>query len=156
MCAQFASARAACYAAGTSTLGNRSVKTYQGSCHCGAIRFEADIDLRAGTIRCNCSICTKLRLWAAIVKPAAFRLHSGMADLSLYQFHTKTDQHQFCRHCGVRPFGIGKSPRWGDFYAVSLACLDDVTPDELSNVPVTYLDGRNDNWITPPDETRHL
>lgn len=93
---------------------------------------------------------------APIVQPAAFRLLSGEADLTNYQFLSKRDKHLFCRHCGVRSFGIGTSPRWGEFYAVNVTCLDDVTSEELINAPITYLDGRNDNWDTPPAETRHL
>ena len=96
------------------------MKTYRGSCHCGAVRFEADIDLSQGTLRCNCSICTKVRFWPAIVQSAAFRLLSGEADLTNYQFLSKRDKHLFCRHCGVRSFGIGTSPRWGEFYAVNV------------------------------------
>jgi hypothetical protein len=132
------------------------VKTYRGSCHCGAVTFEADIDLSQGTLRCNCSICSKARFWPAIVQPQAFRLLSGQDDLTLYQFATKRDQHLFCRHCGIRAFGIGRSPRWGAFYAVNVTCLDDVTPEELARAPITYLDGKNDEWEVPPAETRHL
>lgn len=132
------------------------MKTYTGSCHCGAVRFEADIDLEAGTLRCNCAICAKARFWPAIVKPAAFRLLSGIAELTLYQFHTKTDQHLFCRHCGVRSFGIGRSPRWGEFYAVNITCLDNVTAEELARAPITYIDGKNDQWDRAPAELRHL
>ena len=120
------------------------MKTYHGSCHCGTVRFEADIDLSRGTLRCNCSICTKARLWPAIIAPDAFRLLTGAAELTQYRFHTKRDQHLFCRHCGVRPFVIGRSPRWGDFYAVNVTCLDDVSADELANAPITYVDGMNE------------
>jgi hypothetical protein len=131
-------------------------KTYHGSCHCGAVRFEADIDLSEGTLRCNCSICFKIRFWPAIIKPASFRLLAGDADLTKYQFNSKIDQHLFCRVCGVRPIVIGHSPRWGEFYAVNVTCLDDVSVDELLSAPVTYLDGLNDNWHVPPAEIRHL
>jgi hypothetical protein len=132
------------------------VKTYHGSCHCGAVRFEADIDLAQGTIKCNCTICTKMRFWAAAVQPAAFRLLAGAEALGEYRYHTKRDGHFFCKHCGIHTFCTGESPRLGAFHAVVLACLDDLPVDELLAAPVRYLDGRNDNWVTPPGEIRHL
>jgi len=130
--------------------------TYQGSCHCGAVRFAADIDLQQGTVRCNCSICVKLRCWSAIVQPAALRLLAGADALSEYRFHSRREQHVFCRHCGVRPFGIGISPRWGRFYGVSVSCLDDVPAATLAATPITYVDGRHDRWSTAPDDVAHL
>jgi hypothetical protein len=132
------------------------LETYRGSCHCGAVRFEADIDLSQGTIRCNCTLCTKQRNWAAIVPSSAFRLLQGEAAMSEYRCNTRSEQHVFCAHCGVRPFGKGWSPRWGDYVAVSVHCLDDLSADELAAAPITYLDGRTGSWATPPLDTRNL
>jgi hypothetical protein len=131
------------------------MKTYHGSCHCGEVRFEADIDLGAGTIKCNCSICSKMRWWAAIVQPAAFRMRAD-EELGVYRFLTRRDGHFFCKRCGIHTHSTGTSPRMGEFVAVAVACLDDVSAEELIAAPVRYLDGRNDVWDTPPDETRHL
>ena len=132
-------------------------KTYHGSCHCGAIRYEADIDLSKGTLKCNCSICTKARSWIAMAKPEDFRLLAGEGDLTDYQFGRKRIHHLFCRHCGIHAFGWADSPdSGGKSYAVNVMCLDNVEPDELVKAPVTYFDGRHDNWQSPPAETSYL
>jgi hypothetical protein len=131
-------------------------KTYSGSCHCGAVGFEAAIDLAQETSRCNCSICKKMRFWKAIVMPADFRLRHGAEALSDYRFGAERIHHRFCRHCGVKPFGQGHVEPVGEFYAVNLACLDDAGDAELASAPVIYQDGRQDDWGSPPAETRFL
>ena len=132
-------------------------KTYQGSCQCGCVRFEADIDLEAGTSRGNCSICTKRRAGNASIKPHDFRLISGKDELADYQFNTKQGHHRFCRHCGIAPFGDGDVKEIGGaFVSISIACLDDVAPEELAKLPITYMDGRHDNWFSPPKVTSYL
>ena len=134
-------------------------KTYQGSCHCGAVRFRCEIDLAAGTSRCNCSMCSKGRFWKAIVKADALQLMQGADVLTDYQFDGGTGagiHHLFCRHCGIKPFGRGSHPALGEFYGVNVACLDGVTDEELVAAPVSYEDGRNNRWESAPAETRHL
>lgn len=128
-------------------------KTFKGSCHCGAVRYEADIDLAEGTVRCNCSICRKGRNWLAGVKGDDFRLLAGAADLAEYRFGKKVIRHRFCRHCGLRPFSHKADD---SFYAVNLATLDDASPEELVGAPVVYVDGLHDNLRAAPAETRHL
>ena len=57
----------------------------------------------------------------------------------------------------VGAFGDGYIEQIGGaYYAISLACLDDLDPTELAEAPVKYSDGRNNNWWNTPKETRHL
>jgi len=138
-------------------------KTYKGSCHCGAVQFECDLDLSEGTTRCNCTFCSKARFWMAFAKGDAFRLLQGADVLTDYQ-HTPPLQSApflhlfFCSRCGVRSFTKGGAlPEFGgEFHAVNIACLNDVTDEELAQAPIRYADGRNDNWKATPAETRHL
>lgn len=147
-------------------------KVYRGSCHCGGIRFEAELDLapdgersppeRSGvwwtsTFRCNCTLCLKTRFWKGFVRPEGFRLVDGMDFISDYQSGERVIHHYFCRRCGVHPFAEASlEVMGGDFYAVNIACLDDAAEAELARAPITYEDGRNDAWDRAPAHTRHL
>jgi hypothetical protein len=124
-------------------------KTYQGSCHCGAVKFEADLDLTQSSYRCNCSICRRTRFWPVIAKPEGFRLLSGEDALTQYLFNTKKNQHFFCKVCGVRAFGVGTDTPVGVMVGVNLGCLEDVSEEELARVPITYVDGRSDRFAAP-------
>ena len=124
-------------------------KTYQGSCHCGAVRFEADLDLTQPTYRCNCSICRRTRFWAAVAREEGFRIVAGEGELTMYLFNTRKNQHWFCRHCGVRAWGVGTETPIGKMFGINLGCLTDVSDAELSRVPVSYVDGAADRQSAP-------
>ena len=111
---------------------------YDGSCHCGWVRFRLQADL-ADILECNCSVCTKKGILHLIVPPAQFELLRGKEALETYQFNTNTARHTFCRHCGMHPFYVPRSDP--DKISVNARCLDDVDPALLK--PSHFFDGRN-------------
>jgi hypothetical protein len=133
-----------------------AVQTLTGACLCGRVRIEADLDLAAGSGRCNCSVCGKLRSWSVITKPQAVRVVAGQDDLSSYEFGPKISTRMFCKHCGVHVLGRGYLEQiGGEFASVNVAVLD-LEPAALAAIPVRFFDGRNDNWMSTPQHTGYL
>lgn len=115
-----------------------AIRTHQGSCHCGRVRFTVTSSLDRVT-RCNCSICGMKGFLHLIVAPEHFRLMSGNDDLTTYQFGTRVAKHTFCRHCGVHPFYVPRSDP--DKIDVNVNCLEGI---DVAALPVVEdFDGRN-------------
>ena len=133
--------------------------TYHGSCHCRAITFEADIDLSAGTGKCNCTFCWKQRMWKVRIDPSAFRLLTGEDRLGGY---CKQDDwgegcHHFCQTCGIATHSSARSEAMGGaFVTIQVAALDDMPVADLLAAPLRIVDGLYDDWEHAPEETRHL
>jgi hypothetical protein len=101
------------------------------------------------TYRCNCSICRRTRFWPAVAREDGFRLMQGEGELVLYRFNTTKNHHFFCRTCGVRPFGVGTETPVGKMYGVNIGCLEGISEEELSKLPITYVDGMHDRFEAP-------
>lgn len=121
-------------------------KTYEGGCHCGAVRFQVVVD-KLEALECNCSICTKKGFVHLIVPPEQFKLLQGAEVLSTYTFNTGVARHTFCSICGMHPFYHPRSHP--DCYDVNIRCLDG---NVLSAFLIVPFDGAN--WEDNIDRLR--
>lgn len=112
--------------------------TCSGGCHCGRVRFTAEIPDRVTVHRCNCSICRKSGHLHLIVAADRFNLLQGEDCLVEYSFHTGVARHLFCGTCGIKSFYIPRSHPEG--FSVNLNCIE--LPDEI-DVVIEEFDGRN-------------
>lgn len=112
--------------------------TVQGGCHCGAVRFEADVPRAVRLLACNCSMCAKTGFLHMIVPHGDFRLLSGGDRLSSYRFGTGAAEHLFCNICGIRSFYQPRSHP--DSWSVDFRCLDQ---DHDIIAETEAFDGRN-------------
>lgn len=135
----------------TSQANTSGLSKHPGSCHCGRVRFEVELDLTQGASRCNCSICMKLGVTGAIVKPDAFKLLSSKEATAEYVWGGRVSQRHYCKECGVHCFAYGHlDVLGGDYVSVNVNCLDDVDVAELQ---IGYWDGRHNNWGAGMRET---
>jgi len=113
---------------------------YSGGCQCGKVRYEVLMDLGA-VIACNCSRCGRLGSLLAFAPATQFKLVSGQADLTKFEFNKHMIQHQFCSTCGIQSFAIGTNPKnEAKMAAINVRCLDGVDIDALT---VKKVDGRS-------------
>lgn len=133
---------------------------YEGGCHCGAVRYEVDLDLEKGSIRCNCSLCSKSRAWFAFTSADKFGLKSGEGDLIRYRWTPPGKPepnltYSICSTCGVRTHAEGMDPKGQHTVAVQVATLEGADPDLLAK-GVHYVDGRHDRFDRQPDNIEAL
>ena len=114
-------------------------RKYQGSCHCGQVRYNVTTDL-AQVISCNCSICGRTGTLLNFVPVEQFELLSGEDKLRDYQFNKHVIHHLFCEKCGVRSFAKGVGPGGKEMRAINVRCLEGVDLDALK---VTHYDGKS-------------
>lgn len=111
------------------------MKTYEGSCHCGSVKFRAKTDINY-SVRCDCTICRRRGAIMLRCEADDLEVLEGEEHLILYQFNTKVAKHYFCRFCGVYTFHrMRKLP---DKYGVNSGCLEGV--DILSLEPI-FVEG---------------
>jgi hypothetical protein len=94
-----------------------------GGCHCGAVRFEADVPHEVEVLDCNCSICSATGFKHITVPHERFRLLSGEQALTSYRFGTGAANHLFCSVCGIKSFYQPRSHP--EAWSVNLNALDD-------------------------------
>ena len=112
-------------------------KTYEGSCHCGAIRFEVDMPAPTQAFGGNCSICARMGWLLAFVPAESFRLVSGEGSLRDYQFGKMNVHHLFCTTCGIRSFTRGKNKTGEPVVVVNLRCVAGL---DATKLPVHSFD----------------
>ena len=112
---------------------------YQGSCHCGNVKFEAEGEI-GSALSCNCSICQRKGALMWFVPRPDLRLLTPDDNSSTYLFNKHVIKHRFCSTCGISPYSEGTTPNGDLVAAINLRCIDGI---DLDAIPVNHYDGRS-------------
>jgi hypothetical protein len=113
-------------------------RKYEGSCHCGKVRYTVEMAPPEKAYACNCSICSRAGWLLSFAPAEQFELHAAAEDLSDYQFAKHHIHHLFCKTCGVRPFSRGAGKDGKEMVSINLRC---VTGIDATKLPVETFDG---------------
>ena len=100
-----------------------------GSCHCGAIAFEAEVDEDRVTI-CHCTDCQKLSSTAfrvtAFARESHFRILRGSPRIYIKIADSGSRRQQaFCETCGSNIFATTDEPAGNRDIGVRVGVLDE-------------------------------
>jgi len=112
---------------------------YNGSCHCGKVAYEVEMDALAGVMECNCSMCSRKGAKMAFVPAAKLRFLTPESNARTYLFNKHVIQHRFCPECGIHPYGVGKDRAGNEMAMINVRCLEGV---DFEALPVKHVDGR--------------
>lgn len=111
------------------------MKSYHGSCHCGAVTFTIRTD-PGYSVRCDCSICRRQGAIMLRCDHNDLAIETGRECLTEYRFGTNVAIHYFCDRCGVYTFH--KMRKLPDKYAINAGCVEGV---EVSDLHPIFIEG---------------
>ncbi|MBX2848831.1 MAG: GFA family protein [Acidiferrobacterales bacterium] len=113
-------------------------KNYNGSCHCGGVRFAFSAEQIQRGLRCNCSICKRkgATMTAFTLAPEDIEINAETDLLSVYEFGSCIARHYFCNRCWIFPFH--QTMRKPGHYRINIGCLESI---DSSNLPFEVFDG---------------
>lgn len=109
---------------------------FQGSCHCGNVKFEAEGEIQQ-VLACNCSMCSRKGSLLWFIPRESFKLLSG--EPKTYTFNKHFIKHRFCPKCGIHPFAEAADKQGNPMAAINVRCLEGVEP---TSFPVKPFNGR--------------
>lgn len=112
---------------------------YTGSCHCGAVKYDVEMEL-GKVISCNCSMCGRSGTLLAFASPDQFVLRAGEDQLGSYKFNHHMIDHLFCTTCGIKSFARGTKGDGTPMIAINARCLEGV---DISKLDVQQVDGKS-------------
>ncbi|MCH8105297.1 MAG: GFA family protein [Proteobacteria bacterium] len=114
-------------------------KHYQGSCHCGAIKFSYDGEEILKGLRCTCSICSRkgTMMSTEAIPLENLSIEADENNIGLYQFGSKIAKHYFCKICGI--YTHNEMLRKPGHMRVNLGCVDDL---DTSILGLVVFDGK--------------
>ena len=123
------------------------METRKGSCHCGAVVFEVELEDGLQNLRrCNCSLCRRKGSIMASVPVQKLKVVAGEDQLSLYQWNKKIARHYFCKHCGIYTHHQRRSNPAE--FGFNVACIEGIDPFELEDLEdIGKSDGASNSLV---------